>query len=261
MKNSYVWIAFILAGLLIGCDRNSSQRQAAGKKELMLYCGAGIRPPVAELAQIFSREHGVKVVTDYAGCEVLISKITLRRQGDLYMPGDKYYVDQAAAKGMILAQKVVCYFVPVIMVQKGNPRNIQTLSDLTKPGIKLGLGDERACAIGRISQKIFEKNHIPPSALEKNLAFRSLTVNELGLQIEAGSLDAVIVWDAIAQYYPETAQQIPIPPAQNVISTVDIAILRFTENQELAKKFVDFVCSEPGRAVFKKHHYCVDPPD
>ena len=261
MKSSYVWIAFILAGLLIGCDKNSSQRQADGKKELMLYCGAGIRPPVAELAQIFSREHGVKVVTDYAGSEVLLSKITLRRQGDLYMPGDKYYVDQAAAKGMILAQKVVCYFVPVIMVQKGNPRNIQTLSDLTKPGIKLGLGDERACAIGRISQKIFEKNHIPPSALEKNLAFRSLTVNELGLQIEAGSLDAVIVWDAIAQYYPETAQQIPIPPAQNVISTVDIAILRFTENQELAKKFVDFVCSEPGRAVFKKHHYCVDPPD
>jgi molybdate transport system substrate-binding protein len=260
LNYKFIFVAAAFCGLLLGCDGDPSAEQTAGKKELMLYCGAGIRPPVAELADIFSREHNVKVVTDYAGSEVLLSKISLTQKGDLYMPGDQHYVDQAAEKGMILSRRRACFFVPTILVRKDNPKNIQTLRDLTKPGIKLGLGDDRACAIGRKTKKIFAKNNIPFSEVEKNLKFKSLTVNELGLQIEAGSLDAVIVWDAIARYYPEHGREVPIPVEQNVVSTVDIGVLKFTNNRELAEKFVEFVCSEPGRTVFQKHNYRVDPP-
>ena len=75
--------------------------------------------------------------------------------------------------------------------------------DLVKPEIKLGLGDEKACAIGRKCKAIFEKNNISWEDVEKNLKFQSMTVNELGIQIQAKSLDAVIVWDAVAGYYAE----------------------------------------------------------
>jgi len=202
----------------------------------------------------------VKIITDYAGSEVLLSKIKLTRQGDLYMPGDEYYVDQAAAEGMILSQKSVCYFVPTILVQKGNPKKIGRLLDLLQPGLRLGLGDARTCAVGRTTKEIFAQNNIAWGDVEKNLAFQSLTVNELGMQIQAGSLDAVIVWDAIARYYNEHGTEVSIPADQNVISTVDLGVLSFTKNRSLAEEFVEFVASQRGGDTFKKHHYTVELP-
>ena len=91
-----------------------------------------------------------------------------------------------------------------------------------------------------------------------NLSFQSQTVNELGMQIQAGSLDAVIVWDAIARYYKEHGREIPIDIEENVISTVDIGVLKFTRHRELAEKFVEFTTSERGRDIFLKHNYTID---
>jgi len=90
---------------------------------------------------------------------------------------------------------------PLLAVQPGNPKGVRSIQDLTRPGLKLGMGDPDACAIGRTSNQILAKNNLATEDIKKNLAFSSLTVNELGMQIQAKSLDAVIFWDAIAQYY------------------------------------------------------------
>lgn len=251
MRKLTIILIVVMSVLLCGCK--------AEKEELLLYCGAGIRPPTDELVKTFERECGVKVAVDYAGSEVLLSKTKLTGRGDFYMPGDKYYVDQAAREGMILSQRSVCYWIPTILVQKGNPKNICSLKDFLRPGIKLGLGDPNACAIGRTTQQVLARNNIAREDIEKNLVFQSLTVNELGMQIQAEALDAVIVWDAMARYYSEYGDQVPIAPEKNVISTVDIGILKFTKNRELAEKFVDFVTSELGQEIFRKHKYSTEP--
>lgn len=250
-------LLFAIAACLVmtGCGSDKGESE-----EMLLYCGAGIRPPVAECVEVFGQKYGVKIITDYAGSEVLLSKIKLMRRGDLYMPGDKYYVQQAADEGMILSQKSVCYFVPTILVGKDNPHGIEGLGDLLKPGVRLGLGDANACAIGRKTKKIFEKNDIAWADVEKNLKFQSQTVNELGMQIQAGSLDAVIVWDAVAAYYTEHGKEVPIPVKANVISTVDIGVMKSSVNPEMAELFVEFVTSDEGQSIFKKHNYRIDMP-
>ena len=161
---------------------------------------------------------------------------------------------------MVLSRRSVCYWVPTILVQKGNPKKISGLEDLLKPGIKLGLGDPGVCAIGRTSKQILAKNNITWKDIEKNLIFQSLTVNELGMQIQAKSLDAVIVWDAMARYYSEYGDEIPIALDKNLISTIDIGVLKFTKHRKLAEKFVDFLVSEQGQGIFEKHNYRTTPP-
>lgn len=176
------------------------------------------------------------------------------------MPGDQSYVDIAAEAGMIESSTVACYFVPAILVAKGNPKGIVSLQDLTRDGIRLGLGDANACAIGRQSRKIFAKNNIPWANVEKNLVFQSMTVNELGIQVQAGSLDAVMVWDAVANQYLDHGELVAIPLEQNVVSTVPVGVLNFSRNKALARRFVDFAASDLGRSIFRKHHYRVDSP-
>ena len=100
MKKVILAVTIVSAVLFISCDSKEGGQSAP--EELLLYCGAGIRPPADELIEIFEREYGIKIAPDYAGSEVLLSKIKLIRRGDLYMPGDKHYVEQAAQADMIL---------------------------------------------------------------------------------------------------------------------------------------------------------------
>ena len=245
---------------VVGCDRKDGGDGSSEAKELLLYCGAGISPPVDEVVNAFFSGYGVKVVPDYAGSEVLLSKIKLSERGDLYMPGDRYYVGQAEEAGLILSRSSVSYWVPTILVQKGNPKNISGLEDLLKPGVRVGLGDPKACAIGRTTWQILARSGITRQDLDENLLYQSLTVNELGMQIQARSLDAVIVWDAMAVYFSQYGDQAPIPLEDNIVSTVDVGVLKFTKNRALAENFVAFLTSEEGRAIFAKHKYRTEAP-
>ena len=248
--------AVLLIVLCVGCNLPASDEVT-----LLWYCGAGIRPPAAELAETFGRLHGVAIECDYAGSEVLLSRAKLTGSGDLYMPGDVYYVEQADQDGLVARSQTACYFIPVILVQKGNPKDIQSLSDLVRPGVTVGLGDAKACAIGRQCAKLFAKNDISEEQISENVVFRSLTVNELGDKVKLGSLDAVIVWDGVAAYFADNTDVVAIPREKNVISTVAVATLKSSEHPELANQFLDFVASDEGKAIFEKHHYSLTLPD
>ena len=254
-------------GLVFGDQRYGALLLAAslclfsgcGAEPPRLYCGAGIRPPVAELTEEFGRQHGVTITCDYAGSEVLISRIKLTGKGDLYMPGDVHYVELAEKEGLIASKKTVCYFVPVILVRKGNPKDIHALKDLTRPDVKVGLGDPKCCAIGRKVSKIFAKNGI--SENDVNVKFRAPTVSELANHVKIGSLDAVIVWDAVAAYAADEGEVVPIPPEQNLISTVAVGVLKSSKHPKLAAEFVEYITSEAGRKIFRKHHYTITRPE
>jgi molybdate transport system substrate-binding protein len=236
------------------------QPREKSSARLLLYCGAGIRLAVSEIVEAFEKKHGMTVEADYAGSNILLSRIKLSKQGDLYMPGDARYVAQAEREGLIASTRDACYFIPVILVRKGNPKDIQGVSDMARRGLRIGLGNERACAIGRVSSEILRKNGVDLKEVERNVVFRSLTVNELGVHIKMGRLDATLVWDAIAAQYPNEGEIVPIPNEKNVISTVPIAVLASSKQKNEAKVFQDFVVSEEAQAIFAKHHYTTEAP-
>ncbi len=235
--------------------------QGCGADPPRLYCAAGIRGPVDELAKEFGRRHDLTFECDYRGSEVLLSAVKLTGEGDLYMPADVYYVEMAEEAGLIVpdSTRATCYFIPVIMVRKGNPKKIFTLADLTRPEVEVGLGNPDACAIGRKSMKLLAKNDIDSAKV--NVVVHTSTVNELGNHIKLKAVDAVIVWDAVAALYPDDAEAVSIPLQQNIISTVSVGVLRSSKHPKLAAEFIEFVCSEDGREVFRKHHYTIRLPE
>lgn len=245
--------AVVLA--LAGCGPAADPAATPPPAALLLYCGAGLRGPVAELAELFMTRHNVPLECDYAGTEVLLSRIKLTGQGDLFLPGDVYYLEQAEDQGLVAEKTTVCYLVPVILVQRGNPQGVRTLQDLLRRELKIGLGDIQACAIGRNCEQIFQRAGIGEQRLAEGVDFRSLTVNELGTNVAVGALDAAIVWDAVAASFADRTEVVAIPPEQNVISTVAIGLLRSSRQPAVARQFAELLASPAGQAVFARHHY------
>ena len=233
---------------------------AKSQGPLLVYVGAGLRDAMEDLAQTFTAKTGIKLECDYGGSGMIISRLRLAGRGDLFFPGDLWYVEQAEKDGLVASKAPVCYFVPVILVPKGNAKNIRTLADFARPGLKVGLGDPRACQVGLTSEALFAKNKVDKAAIDKNLAISAATVGDLGVQVKAGQLDATIVWDAVAAQYADSADVVAIPPAENEVSQVAIATLKASTNPEAAARFVEFVASPEGQAIFKKHHYQTELP-
>ena len=256
MKKTAILAAIILFCSVIahGCISEPAQSATEGTESLLVYCGAGMKKPMDELGSQFEHECGVKVICNYAGSGHLLNQMELAQQGDVYQPGSAYYSTIARDKGFIDCEKSVAYHVPVIVVPKGNPANITGLDDLSQPGVRVALGDPRACAIGKLGDRILEKNDIR-DAVEANTIVRGATVNALILYASRGDVDAAITWKETVLVAPDETEAIGVPESENIIQTIPIGTLTFSENKESAEEFVDFVTSDYGKAVYEKYGF------
>ncbi|WP_292459802.1 molybdate ABC transporter substrate-binding protein [Methanothermococcus sp.] len=257
MKKSLIIIGvgLIILGLtLSGCTENGKENTEAS---IHAYVGAGMQQPMDEIGKEFEKKYNIKVNYDYAGSGPLYSKILASNKGDIFMPGAYFYVSELSKRGYIIDCTNITKHIPVIVVKKGNPKNITSLEDLGKPGIKLSLGEENI-AIGRTFNKILtkaEKDH--PSITKKiknNTVVRGATVKQTLLYVELGQADAAVVWRADAMEDKDKVDIVPIDPKYNIIKTVPIAILKTTKNEKNAKLFYDFVNTK-GKEIFKKYGF------
>ncbi|MDD2666292.1 MAG: tungstate ABC transporter substrate-binding protein WtpA [Methanocellales archaeon] len=224
---------------------------------LMVYCGAGMRKPMDEIGSIFYEKHGVKIEYNYAGSNALLSQMELTKAGDCYMPGETMYIEIAAEKGFIDYQQMVCYHIPVITVPKGNPANIMCLEDLARKGVKLVWGDPQVAATGKTGVDILKKNNLYEKVWP-NVIATVPTMNEVMVMIAMGQADASINWWDTVKFVKEI-DVIEIPREQNEIQIVPMGTTTFTKYPNTAKKFVDFVASEEGKAIFEKHGFTAYP--
>jgi len=121
-----------------------------------------------------------------------------------------------------------------------------------------GLGDERAAALGGLTERILRRSGIAREALTANVVLRTPTVNELGLKIKLGTVDAVIVWSSTAAHDPASSETVAIPSAANLIPTVAAATLTTARNPPAARAFVELLRSRRGGSVLARHHYVVE---
>lgn len=229
-----------------------------GGKTVKLYAGAGLRRAVERLTSIFKQKTGITVETDYGGSGMIMARARESRNADLFMPGDVWYVDHLQEmNGKVAAKFPVAYFVPVIIVQKGNPKKIKGLQDFLRPDLKVALGRAKACQIGRLCKKIFAKNGIDRAKIP---ARESLTVNELGVWVKMKAADTSIVWDAIANNISDAVDTLAIPPEQNIISRVVIARLKSSQAPTAANQFIEFISGPAGKKILRELGYRVDKP-
>jgi molybdate transport system substrate-binding protein len=222
---------------------------------LTLLCGAGLRPPVEEIVDAFRRRHGVRVEIQYGASNLLLGQLELTGRGDVFLPGDAFYTDEARRKGLVADSRTVAWFVPVIQVADGNPKGIKTVADLAVPGIRLGIADERAAAVGRITPEIFRMNGVSMDDVRRNVVFTSVTAPELGQSVALGHVDAVIVWQPVAKQYPST-EIIAIPEDKNRISPIDAAVVgKPGASTDVAHAFVNFLAGPVAGESFRKYDY------
>ncbi len=252
----------ILIGLLFisGCSgKTPTEERVNGAssfpKSLLVYCSAGLKSPVEEICQVFNNQNKeLSINTSIAGTSQLNSQILLTKKGDVYVVSDAEELKPLQDKGLIAWEESLVYHTPVLAVPKGNPGGIEKLTDLAQQGIRLGLGDTDAVPIGKIADRMLEENKLL-EAVNKNVVVRTATVNELLVYLSSGQVDAAIVWEENCTALEDTVEVVKIPELEKHVKATKVVLLSCSQEEELARRFAEFVASPQAMEIWEKHGY------
>ena len=247
--------AVVSAGCIASGSSQGNEKPFSGQT-VVVCSGAGLMKPMNEIISLFENETGAKVEVHYGGSAEIFSMLQTTCGCDVFIPGAWYYTEQAMKKGYILNNTVrnVTEHIPVIAVPEGNPKGIHSLKDLAKPGVRVVLGDPKACAIGKVAKKILEKNGLWEE-VKPNVVVFAPTVNQLLVYLTTGQADAAIIWEDMVTWAQAKGkvEVIPIPPDENMIKTIPTAVTACAEKDghlKVAEAFNEFVANHT--AIWEK---------
>jgi len=236
-------------------------------------CAGSMAAPIRELARMFEKETGRKVRITLGDSGTLLLETSEAREGDIYVCHDPYAI-RAKEHGMAERWYAVASLTPVIGVAKGNPKGIKGLKDLLRSDVRTGLPHRQFSTAGQIVWASLKKSGLYES-MNRRKPFESRSSGDLGNQLKLGSLDAVVMWDAIARSLPDAITIVPIEPEYHVdaISSatsgktfdvreikVTIVPLVFAKEPLLGAQFARLAMSEAGRDVWVRHGFVLPRP-
>ncbi len=139
----------------------------------------------------------------------------------------------AKEKGQANEAELIARHTLGLAVEKGNPKYIKSLEDLTKDGVEAALVDKEANAVGKTAVKIIEKNGL--EAIDDNVVSTMATVNELVIAIANGEADvAIVTGDSIR--FNEDVELVGIPEEENIDQIIPAGTLTSSEHPDLSQK-------------------------
>jgi molybdate transport system substrate-binding protein len=239
------------------------QNAQSSSKRILVFAGAASKPATEDAVKIFQEKTGIAVDVIFGGSGFVLSQMKLAKKGDIYFPGSSDFMEMAKKEGLVFpeSEKIIVYLIPAINVQKGNPKGIYSLKDLTKDGIRVAIGNPEMVCVGTYAVEIIEKNLTPieKEKFRKNLVNYTESCEKTANVISLKAVDAVIGWRVFQYWDPERIETIYLKPEEVPrIGYIPIAISKFTQDKILAQKFIDFLISPQGKDIYRKYHYLMD---
>lgn len=253
MSRTSRWLAFavsLAAFAVIAALLTSGPDDLSQEGPILVYCGAGIRPPVEACAKSFGRD----VQLSFGGSQTLLVNAELSRQGDLFIPGDDGYLRIAREKGLVAETVALARMHPVLAVAKGNPKKIRSLADFERADLRLAQPNPEATAAGKLVKTALEKAGRWES-IKSRAAVSKPTVNEVANDLKLGTVDAGFVWDATVRQYPEL-EAVEVPELAGVTANISAGVLTSSVRPAAALRFARYLAaSDRGAAEFVRTGY------
>jgi len=157
------------------------------------------RRAVESIVKAFQQREGVTINTVYNGCGVLTGQMRTIRQDqkgagfpDVYLACDRYYLENV--KEWFQEDVDISDTDIVIAVPKGNPKNIKSLTDLTKPGMRVSVGQPEQCTIGALTHTMLKNMNIY-EAVMSNVVMQTASSAMLIPTVTTKSVDATLAYN------------------------------------------------------------------
>ncbi|MFH8249186.1 molybdate ABC transporter substrate-binding protein [Microbacterium sp. B2969] len=212
--------------------------------QLTIYAAASLKTAFDELATEFEAQHpGVDVVPIvYDGSSTLATQLIEGAPADVFASADEANMQKVVDAGLASGPELFATNTLVIATPKGNPGDVEDLSDLADDSVTVVLcAPEVPC--GAASQKLISNAGltVTPASYEQN-------VTAVLTKVAAGEADAGLVYVTDVKGRDDVDSIVP-EGASDVVNKYPIVALKDAANPDAAAAFAEFLLGTQGQEV------------
>jgi accessory colonization factor AcfC len=171
---------------------------------------------------------------------------------DLAISGAEYLLDDGEVRGIVQPgqRRVIAYRKSALIVPKGNPAKIESLADLARPGVRIGISvidclkglwedvSGRAGLVGEIG---------------RNMTFHATGCVAIVEAVAEGLVDVAFGWGAFSHLAQGRIEIVDLPDRHCVYRATGIGMLSFTKQPDDARRFMDFLTTPEARSCYRRY--------
>jgi molybdate transport system substrate-binding protein len=227
------------------CGSDGGDSSGSGSTTLTVYAAASLTSSFEEIGKQFESDHGdVKVRFSFGGSSDLVAQLQQGAPADVFASADTDNMEKATADDLVEGAPVdFATNTLEIAVPPDNPAGVGSLEDLAKPGTRVVVcATEVPC--GAATQEV-EK----ASGVELRPVSEEQSVTDVLNKVTTGEADAGLVYVTDVQAAGDKVKGITFPESSSAVNTYPIGALAGSENEGLAREFVDLVTGDTGQQI------------
>lgn len=223
----------------------ASLTSCSSKPTILVFAAASLKPTFTRIADQFRADNpGSEVDFDFAGSSELATQLTQGASADVFASADTAQMDTVAEAGLLSSSPVnFASNTLVIVTAPGNPKAVQSFTDLTDPGLRVAVC-QQPVPCGDAVRRIEDKTGVRLSP-----AGEEPTGSEVLDQVTNGRADAGLVYITDAINAGKKVATVAFPEAADATNVYPIAVLKNGPQQALTQKFIDLVTGETGQRI------------
>ncbi|WP_165395028.1 substrate-binding domain-containing protein [Thiomicrorhabdus indica] len=251
-------LAFICSFFaLTGCEKAKQPEKTQTQADLVIYSGITMVKPLKVLADEFERLHQIKIHIVQGASGYLYHTLRSQKTGDIYFPGTETYRIEHAEDNILLDRVLVGFNRLSFVVQQGNPKSLNSdIRQLLNPNISVVLASPDSSAVGKATKTALEDANICMKVFE-NVTYFTTDSHRLFKSLENGHADITMNWYA-STVWKENANKVDAIILHDHLQQkrrLELNLLRFSKNPELAKKFMAYASSKHGLKTFADYGF------
>ena len=243
-------------------------KHQSSKGPVRIFSARACAEPLEKAAKLFEEKTGISVeisvcsrhcanpvaeeATGETGGDDFLLEIADAGIHDLAIAGAEYLLDDGEVRGIVQRgqRRTIAYRTSAIIVPAGNPKNIRSVEDIAKPGVRVGvsvidclkgLWEDVSGRLGLLDK------------IRRNICYYANGCISIVEAVATNEIDAAFAWTAFKHLEPERIEIVEMPKEQQVSRGTGVGMLSFAKDSEDAIQFMDFLISPEARRFYEQY--------
>lgn len=218
------------------------------RPEVVLFSGGINRLAIEDTLRQFEEREGVRITRVYNGCGILVAQMKAGQRPDAYFACDTSFMREVT--NLFPVSSPIAESDIVLVVPQGNPRQIKSLADLAKPGLRLGMANPGQSALGALTERLLRAHNLWERVLA-NVQVQTPTADLLVNQMRTGALDVVVVYAVNVSQARDRFEIIPVRE-EGSVAVQPYAVRVGSSHAWLMARLQDALCDSVSRSRFEQ---------
>lgn len=220
---------------------------------------ASLSDVMKDLATRYAQDNpAVKLTFNFGSSGALEQAIENGGKADLFFSAAQKQMDMLKVAGELAegTRRDLLRNEVVLIAPKDSALKLEGFADLARADVKrVALGEPKGVPVGQYSEEILTTLNLLDAVTAK--AVYGSDVRQVLSWVEAGEVDCGIVYATDAAVSDKVQVVAVAPEGSHKPVVYPAAVIKSSKQADAAKKFLDFMTSEPAKKIFERHGFTV----